>query len=98
VLDITTTNNTISIITAGPLAKDLSTEYGVSPIKTASILDIFSSAFQGISPYAAQILLAATIGKISPMKIVPFSIYSYLMIICGLLAITLDWPKTKTSK
>ena len=98
VLDITTTNNTISIITAGPLAKDLSTEYEVSPIKTASILDIFSSAFQGISPYAAQILLAATIGKISPMKIVPFSIYSYLMIVCGLLAIFLDFPKTKSTK
>jgi len=98
VLDITTTNNTISIITAGPLAKDLSNKYGVSPIKTASILDIFSSAFQGISPYAAQILLAATIGKISPMSIVPFSIYSYLMMVCGLLSIFLGWPKTKAAK
>lgn len=98
VLDITTTNNTISIITAGPLAKDLSDEYGVSPIKTASLLDIFSSGFQGISPYAAQILLAATIGKISPMSIVPFSIYSYLMIVCGLFSIFLDRPKTKITK
>ena len=97
-IDITTTNNTISIITAGPLAKDLSDEYGVSKVKTASILDIFSSAFQGISPYAGQILLAAAIGKISPMKIVPFSIYSYLMIVCGLLSIFLDWPKTKITK
>ncbi|MBU3111140.1 Na+/H+ antiporter NhaC family protein [Clostridium lacusfryxellense] len=94
-IDITTTNNTISIITAGPLAKDLSDEYGVSKVKTASILDIFSSAFQGISPYAAQILLAATIGKISPMKIVPFSIYSYLMIVCGILSILLNLPKRK---
>ncbi len=94
-IDITTTNNTISIITAGPLAKDLSDEYGVSKVKTASILDIFSSAFQGISPYAAQILLAATIGKISPMQIVPFSIYSYLMIVCGMLSIFLDLPKRK---
>ena len=94
-IDITTTNNTISIITTGPLAKDLSAEYGVSKVKTASILDIFSSAFQGISPYAAQILLAATIGKISPMQIVPFSIYSYLMIVCGILSICLDFPKRK---
>jgi len=97
-IDITTTNNTISIITAGPLAKDLSDEYGVSKVKAASLLDIFSSAFQGISPYAAQILLAATIGKISPMQIVPFSIYSYLMIVCGLLSIFLDLPKIKTIK
>ncbi|MGH4051237.1 MAG: Na+/H+ antiporter NhaC family protein [Clostridium sp.] len=94
-IDITTTNNTIAIITSGPLAKDLSDEYMVSKVKTASILDIFSSAFQGISPYAAQILLAATIGKISPMKIIPFSIYSYLMIVCGLLSIYLDLPKIK---
>jgi len=97
-IDITTTNNTISIITAGPLAKDLSDEYGVNKVKTASILDIFSSAFQGISPYAAQILLAATIGKISPMQIVPFSIYSYLMIVCGLLSIFLNLPKIKFTR
>lgn len=98
VLDITTTNNTISIITAGPLAKDLSEKYGVSPIRTASILDIFSAGFQGISPYAGQMLLAATIGKISPIQIIPFSIYSYLMIGFGLLSIFLDWPKSKSSK
>ncbi|MBU3093737.1 Na+/H+ antiporter NhaC family protein [Clostridium sp. CM028] len=98
VLDITTTNNTISIITAGPLAKDLSEKYGVSPIRAASILDIFSAGFQGVSPYAGQMLLAATIGKISPIQIIPFSIYSYLMIVCGLLSIFLDWPKAQSFK
>ena len=37
-LDLATTNNTISIITAGPIAKDISQKYGVSPVRAASIL------------------------------------------------------------
>ncbi|BDR66546.1 Na+/H+ antiporter NhaC family protein [Clostridium tetani] len=98
VIDVATTNNTISIITAGPLAKDMSKEYGVDPRRTASILDIFSSAFQGLIPYGGQLLLAGGIGKISPVKIVPFSIYSFLIIIFGLLAITLDFPKMESKE
>ncbi len=94
-IDIATTNNTISIITAGPLAKNMSSQYDIDPRRTASILDIFSSAFQGIIPYGGQLLLAAGIGKISPVEIVPFSIYSLLMILFGLLAIVLDFPRLK---
>jgi Na+/H+ antiporter NhaC len=94
-IDVTTTNNTISIITAGPLVKDLSNEYGVDPTRAASLLDIFSSAFQGLIPYAAQILLAAGIGKISPIEIVPYSIYSMLTILFGSLSIFFSWPKSK---
>ncbi|PAB60180.1 Na+/H+ antiporter NhaC family protein [Anaeromicrobium sediminis] len=96
-IDIATTNNTISIITAGPLAKDLSKEYDINPIRTASILDIFSSAFQGIIPYGGQLLLAAGIGKISPVEIVPFSIYSFLMIVFGLLSIMFDFSKVRST-
>src|SRR5699024_8009358 len=97
-IDIATTNNTISIITAGPLAKDISKEYDIAPEKTASILDIFSSAFQGLIPYGGQLLAAAGIGKISPVSIVPFSIYSMLMIIMGILSIALGFPKSKGKK
>lgn len=94
-IDIATTNNTISIITAGPLAKEISEEYDISPEKTASILDIFSSAFQGLIPYGGQLLVAAGMGKISPVSIVPFSIYSMLMIVMGILSIALEFPKAK---
>ncbi|WP_099190151.1 Na+/H+ antiporter NhaC family protein [Tepidibacter mesophilus] len=94
-IDIATTNNTISIITAGPLAKDLSKEYDIDPRRTASILDIFSSAFQGLIPYGGQFLLAAGIGQISPVEIVPYSIYSLLMIVFGLVAIMFNFPKMK---
>lgn len=91
-IDIATTNNTISIITAGPLAKDMSEQYGISPIRTASLLDIFSSAFQGLIPYGGQLLLAAGIAKISPVAIVPYAFYSMLMFVMGSLAIITGIP------
>ena len=46
--DISTANNTISIIMAGPLAKNIADEYDVDPRKSASILDIFGGCFQGL--------------------------------------------------
>ena len=94
-IDIATTNNTISIITAGPLAKDMAEEYDIDPKRTASILDIFSSAFQGLIPYGGQLLLAGGIAQISPVEIVPYSIYSYFMIVFGVLAIVTGIPKFK---
>ncbi len=90
-----TTNNTISIITAGPLAKDISKEYDIDSRKTASLLDIFSAGIQGIIPYGGQLLLAAGLAKISPIEIMPFSIYSILMIVMGCLAILVNSPKEK---
>lgn len=96
-LDVATTNNTISIITAGPLAKEMGEKYDIDPRRTAGLLDIFSSAFQGIIPYGGQLLLAAGIAKISPVEIVPYSIYSFLMIVFGVLAIVTGIPKFKNS-
>lgn len=94
-IDVATTNNTISIITAGPLAKDISIKYEIDRRRTAGILDIFSSAFQGIIPYGGQLLLAAGIAKISPVQIVPYCIYSYLMIVFAILSIILGIPRFK---
>ena len=88
-----TTNNTISIITAGPLAKEISKKYDIDPRKTASLLDIFSASIQGIMPYAGQFLLAAGLGKISPVEMVPYAFYPFFMIIAASLAIMLDLPK-----
>lgn len=94
-IDLATANNTISIVTAGPLAKDISEQYDIDPRRTASILDIFSSGFQGIVPYGGQLLVAAGLAKISPVEIMPYSIYSILMVIFGLLAIAFGIPKIK---
>ena len=57
-VDISTANNTVAIVMAGPIAKDISNEFSISPKRTAAILDIFTSVWQGIIPYGAQILYA----------------------------------------
>lgn len=94
-IDIATANNTISIITAGPLAKDISKEYDIDPRRTASLLDIFSASFQGFIPYGGQLLVAAGIGSISPVKIMPFTIYPILLFVFGSLAIIFGIPNFK---
>ncbi len=87
VLDISTANNTIAIVTAGPLAKELSQQYHVDPRRTASLLDVFSCGFQGLVPYGAQLLSAAAVVGISPLSITPFSWYPMLILLFGVLAI-----------
>ena len=92
-LDLATTNNTISIITAGPIAKDISQKYGVSPVRAASILDLFSSAGNGVCPWAGQILAASGLAGVSTLSIVPFCWYSIMMFIFGVIFILIGWPK-----
>ena len=58
-MDISTANNTIAIVIAGPIAKDISDEYRIPPRRTAALLDIFTSVWQGIIPYGAQLLYAS---------------------------------------
>ncbi|MBN8194165.1 Na+/H+ antiporter NhaC family protein [Bacillus sp. NTK074B] len=91
--NLCTANNTISIIIAGPLAKTLSDQYGVDARKSASILDIFSCAVQGLIPYGAQALLVAEVAGISPISIIPYAFYPVLIAICGLIAIQFALPK-----
>ncbi len=83
-VDMATANNTIAIVMAGPIAKEISDDFGVSPKRTASILDIFTSAAQGLIPYGAQILLAAGQTGLSPMAIIPYVFYPMLMLVCVL--------------
>lgn len=75
-MDITTANNTVAIFMAGPIAKEVAEEYGISPKRSASLLDTFSCIFQGTIPYGAQMLVAistcATLGyAISAFDIIP---------------------------
>lgn len=88
-VDVATTNNTMAIIACGPIAKDISEKYEIEPKRMASILDIFSSAFNGLTPYAGQLLVAGAMAKISPVSIIPFVWYSILMIVFGVLFILL---------
>ena len=78
---------------AGPLAKDISDEYGVDPRKSASILDMFASCFQGLLPYSPQLIAAAGVASISPFELVPYAIYPMILGICGLIAIAFRLPR-----
>ena len=86
-VDMATANNTIAIVMAGPIAKEISDEYGISAKRTASLLDIFASVGQGLIPYGAQILLAASFTELSPVEIVPYTFYPMLMGVSALIFI-----------
>jgi len=96
--NVSTANNTIAILIAGPLAKNIADQYGIEPRKSASILDLFSCAIQGLLPYGAQFLAAASVAGISPVSILPFSFYPILIGICGIVAILIGYPKKKEAK
>ncbi len=97
IIDLCTANNTIAIVTAGPLAKDISEQYGIDPRKSASILDIFSSCWQGVIPYGAQVLTAAGIAGISTIEILKNLYYPGLMLVFGLISIVFSIPSLNKS-
>ena len=93
-MDIATANNTVAIVMAGPIAKQMSEEYGISGKKSALLLDTFSCIFQGIIPYGAQMLLAisacAELGEtLTAFEIIPCLFYPYLLLISSLVFIFL---------
>ncbi len=98
IADISTANNTISIIMAGPLAKDIADEYQIDARKSASILDIFGSAFQGFVPYSPQLIAAAGVASISPVMLLPYSIYPIMLALCGVVAIIFNLPRLERKK
>ena len=91
-MDIATANNTVAIVIANPIAKEMSDEYHISPRKAASLLDTFSCVFQGVIPYGAQMLVAiaacAESGHaVSAFQIMPYLIYPYLLLLSSLVFI-----------
>ena len=91
-MDIATANNTVAIVMANPIAKEMSEEYGISPRKAASLLDTFSCVFQGVIPYGAQMLVAITaaaeLGQtVSAFQIMPYLLYPYLLLVSSLVFI-----------
>ncbi|MER2000365.1 MAG: Na+/H+ antiporter NhaC family protein [Lysinibacillus sp.] len=93
--DLSTANNTIAILIAGPLAKNIADEHGIEPRKSASIIDIFSCAVQGIIPYGAQLIVAAGVAGISPVLIMQYAFYPVLIAVCAIIAIIISYPKSK---
>ena len=93
IANLCTANNTIAIITTGPIAKDIAGRFNLDRRKTASILDTFSCFIQGIIPYGAQLLMAAGLAKISPISIVGNLYYPFTMGTFALLAILFRYPR-----
>lgn len=97
-VDVATTNNTISIIACGPISKDICDEFDVHRERAAGILDIFSSVGNGISPHAGQLLTAGALAGIAPASIIGYSWYSILMGISSIIFILLGLGKVKGAK
>lgn len=93
-MDIATANNTVAIVMANPIAKEMAQNYGISPRKAASILDTFSCIFQGIIPYGAQMLVALSVAAklecaVSAFDIIPHLIYPFMLLISSLVFVFL---------
>ena len=89
-MDIATANNTVAIVMANPIAKEMAEEYGITPRKTASLLDTFSCVFQGIIPYGAQMLVAISavseLGyNVTAFQILPKLFYPMLLLVSSLI-------------
>lgn len=98
IIDLCTANNTIAIVMAGPISKNIGDKYSIDSRRVASILDIFSSCIQGIIPYGAQILSAAGLAMISPIEILKYVHYPILMGIFGIIAIAIGFPRIKSKE
>lgn len=93
IANICTANNTIAILTAGPIAKDIASRFGIDSRKAASLLDTFSCFIQGIIPYGAQLLMAAGLAHLSPLHIIQFLYYPFTMGVLAILSIVFRFPR-----
>ena len=101
-MDIATANNTVAIVMANPIAKEMAENYGITPRKTASLLDTFSCIFQGIIPYGAQMLVAISavseLGySISAFPILPKLFYPMMLMLSSIIWIFLI-PEKRVGK
>lgn len=103
VMDIATANNTVAIVMANPIAKDMSENYDITPRRAASILDTFSCVFQGVIPYGAQMLVALSIVtemgySVSAFDIMPKLVYPYILLLSCLVQIFMQKKCKKTKQ
>lgn len=92
-VNVCTANNTVAILTVGNISKQIGDRFGVDNRKCASILDTFSCTIQGLLPYGAQLLIAAGLASLSPVSIIPYLYYPFVLGIVALLSILLRYPR-----
>ena len=103
VLDAATTNNTVAIIIANPIAKDVSRDYDIDPRRTASLLDLWSCVVQGILPHVGQTLLACTLAatyglSITPVDIIPYLWYPMLLGVFAVISVFVPFADSACRK
>lgn len=91
--NLCTANNTIAILTVGPIAKDIADRFGIDRRRSASLLDTFSCFTQGLLPYGAQLLMAASLTALSPLEIIRYLYYPLIMGCCAVAAILFRYPR-----
>ena len=102
-MDIATANNTVAIVMANPIAREMAGSYGISPKKSASLLDTFSCVFQGVIPYGAQMLVAISTAnelgfQVSAFQIIPNLFYPFLLLVSSLVFIFIIPERQEKSK
>ncbi len=93
--NVCTANNTVAILLAGSLARDIAQRHDVDPRRSASLIDIFSCVVQGLIPYGAQVLLAASTAKLSPLALIGNIYYCWLLALVALVSIAVGYPRLK---
>jgi len=98
VINLFTANNTVAIVIAGPIARELSEQYHCSAKRIASILDTGSCVVQGMIPYGAQILIAAGVAQTSNMEVSSLGLvgslfYPMILGVCLIVAIAIHKEK-----
>ena len=88
-----TANNTVAILSVGRISCDIADRYGVNKCKSASLLDTFSCVAQGLLPYGAQLLLASSLAALSPLQIIPYLYYNFLLGVVAIGGILLRYPR-----
>ncbi|MGF1683651.1 Na+/H+ antiporter NhaC family protein [Photobacterium minamisatsumaniensis] len=95
--NVCTANNTVAIIVSGGVARELAEENGVTPRRSASLLDIFSCVVQGVLPYGAQALLLGSVFGLSPLEVVSHSYYCFFLAIAAVVAVFIKHPARKVA-
>ncbi|WP_271270623.1 Na+/H+ antiporter NhaC family protein [Aliamphritea hakodatensis] len=91
-VNLCTANNTVSIVIAGSLARDIAERYGVNAKRAASLMDIFSCVVQGMIPWGAQILLASSVAKVSPLELVTSVQYCWFLGLAAIISVIIARP------
>lgn len=93
--DAFTANNTVAILVSGSVAKDIAERHDISPRRAASVLDIFACVPQGLLPYGAQLLLAASLASVSPFALAGKVWYCWLLALVAI--VFMAWPSRSSS-